>query len=106
MLGWIAFLGGTSAMLLWMSRAQPFPEIGGRWAWLMLIIAGILAISMNSPRVMNPNLPAIIAAAMGGVGMIVGALQDRRNLDVILTPFAGILTIKQINGSYSFWPRS
>ena len=90
MLGWIAFLGGTSAMLLWMSRAQPFPEIGGRWAWLMLIIAGILAISMNSPRVMNPNLPAIIAAAMGGVGMIVGALQDRRNNDVILTPFAGM----------------
>ena len=90
MLGWIAFLGGTSAILLWMSRAQPFPEIGGRWAWLMLVIAGILAIAMNSPRTMNPNLPAIIAGAIGGLGVVVGAMHDRRKQDVILGPFAGM----------------
>jgi hypothetical protein len=90
MLGWIAFLGGTSAMLLWMSRAQPFPEIGGRWAWLMLGIAGILAIAMNSPRTMNPNLPAIIAGAIGGLGVVIGAMHDRRKQDVILGPFAGM----------------
>jgi len=90
MLGWIIFLGGTSAMLLWMSRAQPFPEIGSRWAWLMLGLAGILAIAMNSPRTMNPNLPAIIAGAIGGLGVVIGVIHDRRNYDVILTPFAGM----------------
>ena len=89
MLGWIAFLGGTSAMLLWMSRAQPFPEIGGRWAWLMLGLTGILAIAMNSPRAMNPNLPAIVAGGIGGLGVVVGAMYDRRKQDVILAPFAG-----------------
>ena len=89
MLGWIAFLGGTSAMLLWMSRAQPFPEIGGRWAWLMLGLTGILAIAMNSPRAMNPNLPAIVAGGIGGLGVVVGAMHDRRKQDVILAPFAG-----------------
>ena len=89
MLGWIAFLGGTSAMLLWMSRAQPFPEIGSRWAWLMLGITGILAIAMNSPRAMNPNLPVIVAGGIGGLGVIVGAMHDRRKQDVILAPFAG-----------------
>ena len=89
MLGWIAFLGGTSAMLLWMSRAQPFPEIGSRWAWLMLGLTGILAIAMNSPRAMNPNLPAIVAGGIGGLGVVVGAMHDRRKQDVILAPFAG-----------------
>ena len=89
MLGWIAFLGGTSAMLLWMSRAQPFPEIGGRWAWMMLGLTGILAIAMNSPRSMNPNLPAIVAGGIGGLGVVVGAMYDRRKQDVILAPFAG-----------------
>lgn len=90
MLGWIAFLGGTSAVLLWMSRAQPFPEIGSRWAWLMLGLTGILAIAMNSPRTMNPILPAIIAGAIGGLGVVVGAMHDRRKQDVLLAPFAGM----------------
>ncbi|MCS5536274.1 MAG: hypothetical protein NZ802_10505 [Candidatus Poseidoniales archaeon] len=89
MLGWIAFLGGTSVMLLWMSRAQPFPEIGGRWAWLMLALTGILAIAMNSPRAMNPYLPVIVAGGIGGLGVVVGAMHDRRKQDVILAPFAG-----------------
>ena len=89
MLGWIAFLGGTSAMLLWMSRAQPFPEIGSRWAWLMLGLTGILAIAMNSPRAMNPYLPAIVAGGIGGLGVVVGAMHDRRKQDVILAPLAG-----------------
>ena len=89
MFGWIAFLGGTSAVLLWMSRAQPFPEIGGRWAWLMLGLTGILAIALNSPRPMNPNLPIIVAGGIGGLGVVVGAMHDRRKQDVILAPFAG-----------------
>jgi hypothetical protein len=77
-------------MLLWMSRAQPFPEIGGRWGWVMLSIAGILAISVTSPREMNPNVPVITAGLIGGLGIVVGAMHDRRKQDVILAPFAGM----------------
>jgi MFS family permease len=87
---WIAFLGGSSALLLWMSYAQPFPEISGRWAWVMLSLAGLLAMAMSSPRVTNPDLPVIISGIMGGVGVMLGAWYDRRNRDVILAPFAGM----------------
>ena len=71
MWGWIAFLGGTAALLLWMSRAQPFPEIGTRWAWLMLTFAGILAMSTNSPRITTAETPIVIAGGMGALGVIV-----------------------------------
>ena len=105
MLGWIAFLRGTSAMLLWMSRAQPFPEIGSRWAWLMLGLTGILAIAMNSPRAMNPNLPVIVAGGIGGFGLVVGAMHDRRKQDVILAPFAGFwfvaATVSSLAGGWT-----
>ena len=88
---WIAFLGVTSILLLWMSRAQPFPEIGGRWAWTMLGLTGILTIAMYSPREMNnPNLPPLVAGAIGGLGVMIGAMHDRRKRDVILSPFAGM----------------
>jgi L-lactate permease len=88
---WIAFLGVTSILLLWMSRAQPFPEIGGRWAWTMLGLTGILTIAMYSPHEMNnPNLPPLVAGAIGGLGVMIGAMHDRRKRDVILSPFAGM----------------
>ena len=90
MWGWIAFLGGTAALLLWMSRAQPFPEIGTRWAWMMLVFAGILAMSTNSPRLTTEETPIVIAGGMGALGVIIGAIHDRRNQDVVLAPFAGM----------------
>ena len=90
MWAWIAFLGGSSALLLWMSYAQPFPEISGRWAWIMLGLTGLLAMAMSSPRETNPDLPLIISGIVGGFGVMIGAWFDRRNRDVILAPFAGM----------------
>ena len=92
MWGWVAFLGGTAAILLWMSRAQPFPEIGARWAWLMLSIAGILAISITSPREIDAEVNVVVygAGIIGGLGVVFGAVHDRRKQDVILAPFAGM----------------
>ncbi|MEC7703712.1 MAG: hypothetical protein VX906_00530 [Candidatus Thermoplasmatota archaeon] len=90
MWGWVVFLGGTSVILLWMSRAQPFPEISGRWALMMMGIAGLLAISMSSPRATEPYLPALLSGLFGGSGIIIGSVHDRRNRDVILSPFAGM----------------
>lgn len=73
-----------------MSRAQPFPEIGTRWAWMMLTFAGILAMSTNSPRLTSEETPIVIAGGMGALGVIIGAIHDRRNQDVVLAPFAGM----------------
>jgi hypothetical protein len=88
---WVAFLGGSAVLLLWMSRAQPFPEIGTRWGWSMLFFAGILAITTQSPRDPNPDLPALLATSLGGLGVVVGirhASVFKR--DVLVAPFAGM----------------
>ena len=88
---WVAFLGGTSALLLWMSRAQPFPEIGGRWAWAMIGITGILAIATQSPRNTDPDLPGLIAALVGGIGVMFGVRYTSiQKTDVIVAPFTGM----------------
>ncbi|MEE2758894.1 MAG: hypothetical protein VYA86_02820 [Candidatus Thermoplasmatota archaeon] len=90
MWGWIWFLAGTAALLLWMSRAQPFPEIGSRWAWAMLSLAAVLALSTNSPRLTSEETPIAIAGCMGALGIVIGVIHDRWNRDVIVAPFAGM----------------
>jgi|TARA_B000000532_G_scaffold63495_1_gene50067 hypothetical protein len=56
----------------------------------MLTFAGILAMSTNSPRITTAETPIVIAGGMGALGVIVGAVHDRRNQDVVLAPFAGM----------------
>ncbi len=91
MWGWIAFLGGTAFVLLWMSRAQPFPEIGTRWAWLMICVAGLLAIATQGSRQTNPELAPILATALGGIAVIIGVRSASiLKRDVIVAPFASI----------------
>jgi len=57
---------------------------------MMLTFAGILAMSTNSPRLTTEETPIVIAGGMGALGVIIGAIHDRRNQDVILAPFAGM----------------
>ncbi len=46
--------------------------------------------STNSPRLTTEETPIVIAGGMGALGVIIGAIHDRRNQDVILAPFAGM----------------
>ena len=108
---WVAFLGGSAAVLLWMSRAQPFPEIGARWAWWMLAFAGLLAISVTSPREMNPSLPPMLAVGFGGLGTVVGVHHASvRRTDDIVAPFASLWlavgTISLLGSSWAEFNRS
>tara|TARA_Y100001934_G_scaffold272979_1_gene362332 strand:+ start:785 stop:1399 length:615 start_codon:yes stop_codon:yes gene_type:complete len=57
---------------------------------MMLTFAGILAMSTNSPRLTSEETPIVIAGGMGALGVIIGAIHDRRNQDVVLAPFAGM----------------
>tara|TARA_B100000579_G_scaffold410160_1_gene399804 strand:- start:1486 stop:2100 length:615 start_codon:yes stop_codon:yes gene_type:complete len=57
---------------------------------MMLTFAGILAMSTNSPRLTTEETPIVIAGGMGALGVVLGAIHDRRNQDVILAPFAGM----------------
>ena len=56
----------------------------------MLTFAGVLAMSTNSPRLTTEETPIVIAGGMGALGVVLGAIHDRRNQDVILAPFAGM----------------
>ena len=91
MWGWITFLFGTASVLLWMSRSQPFPEIGARWAWAMLTVAGLLAIATQGSRQTNPDLAPILSASIGGLGVILGVRYTSiLKRDVLVSPFASI----------------
>lgn len=91
MWGWIAFLGGSAAILLWMSRDQPFPEVGARWGWLMLCVAGVLAMGMSSPRATHPGLPALLSTGIGGLATVLGVRHMAvRKDDVLTAPFASL----------------
>ena len=46
--------------------------------------------STNSPRLTTEETPIVIAGGMGALGVIIGAIHDRRNQDVVLAPFAGM----------------
>jgi hypothetical protein len=57
---------------------------------MMLTFAGVLAMSTNSPRLTTEETPIVIAGGMGALGVVLGAIHDRRNQDVVLAPFAGM----------------
>ena len=50
MIFWIVLFGGLGAYGYYLSRLQPFPEIGGRFAAVLLFMALILWIASTSPR--------------------------------------------------------
>jgi len=102
---WIAFIGGTATVLLWMSRAQPFPEISARWAWLMICVAILLAIATQGTRQTSPDVAPILSASIGGIGVILGicstSIQKR---DVLVAPFASLwLTVGTISLLTTDW---
>ena len=86
---WIVFLGGSATILLWMSHAQPFPEISARWAWLMICVASLLAIATQGTRQTSPDVAPILSASIGGVGVVMGIRSTSiHKRDVIVAPFA------------------
>jgi len=92
MYGWVGFFALIGATTLWMSRSQPFPEVSARFGWFVLFIAGLLAISTQSPRPTDADVPMLLAAAIGGLGVIIGIRSTSiTRTDVILAPYAGFL---------------
>ena len=75
---------------LYYSRHQPFPEISGRFAVVLIIIGVILWISTTAPRPTGESVPGIVAAFIGGVAVVIGVIHMTvlRN-DVVVAPFGG-----------------
>ena len=92
MLLWIFLLCGLGAYCYYLSRLQPFPEKGNRFAMVLFSGALILWISSTSPEEAGDDLPAAISVFLGGV-FVVSGIRDMSIMktDVIVAPLAGIL---------------
>ena len=93
MLYWIILFAILSGVIFWYSRKQPFPEISGYFAAILLFIALILWLATSAPRGEgNELVPAYIASIIGGLAVILGVFKmSVSNDDVIVAPFGGIL---------------
>ena len=92
MLLWIVLLCGLGAYCYYLSRLQPFPEKGNRFAMILFSGALVLWISSTSPEEAGGDLPAAISVFLGGIFVITG-IRDMSIMktDVIVAPLAGIL---------------
>ncbi len=92
MLLWVVLLCGLGCYCYYLSRLQPFPERGSRFAMVLFSGALILWISSTSPEEVGGDLPAAISVFLGGV-FVVSGIRDMSVMktDVIVAPLAGIL---------------
>ena len=92
MLLWIVLLCGIGGYCYYLSRLQPFPEKGNRFAMILFAGALILWMSSTSPGGVGSDLPAAISVFLGGV-FVVSGIRDMSLMktDVIVAPLAGIL---------------
>ena len=92
MMFWIVLFLGLGLVVLYYSRHQPFPEISGRFALLLLVAGGMLWLSTTAPRETGESVPAVVATVVGGAAVVIGVIQMSmlRN-DVIVAPFGGVL---------------
>lgn len=89
---WIALFVALGLVSINYARHQPFPEFGNRFGWLCLGIGVIFLISRNAPRETALLAPTVVAAAIGGLGVVIGVhhmVVTQR--DVLVAPFAGVL---------------
>ncbi len=89
---WIGLFVVVGIGIFSYSRHQPFPEVSSRFAYLLILIAVVLWISSTAPRSTSDSVPAITAALVGGLGVIVGVRHMAvTHKDVLLAPFGGVL---------------
>ncbi len=90
---WIILFAGMAIIVFWYSRKQPFPEISGRFAGILLFVSIILWLSINAPRgVENELVPAYLSSIIGGSAVIYGVIKmSVSNDDVVVAPFGGVL---------------
>ncbi len=92
MLFWIGLFLGVGSVTYYLGRLQPFPEISGRFAGLVLVLALILWISSTSPRQGSDQFPEVLSVIVGGGAVVLGVWNmGVTKEDVILAPLGGVL---------------
>ena len=88
----VAVVAIVSLALIVGSRHQPFPEISGRFGWVMASIAGLLALGESAPRPMSLTALLTVVLVAGSYGVLVGVhhmVRTRR--DVFIAPMSGFV---------------
>lgn len=94
MLFWISLFSLIGILTFYYSRLQPFPEIGGKFSILLLLLAIFLWITESSPRPGSEDFAPTLSLISGGLGVIIGIRHmGITKKDVILAPLAGVLFI-------------
>ena len=89
---WILTFASVGIACMCYSRHQPFPEISGRFSALLLTISLLLWLSSTAPRDTSEDIPAILAASIGGLGVVFGVRHMTiTHHDVVVAPFGGVL---------------
>ena len=85
-------LAVVSVSLIAGSRHQPFPEISGRFGWVLISLTGMLALGETAPRPMSLTLLLVVVLGLGSYGVLVGVhhmVRTRR--DVFIAPMSGFV---------------
>ena len=77
---WIVLLFGLGSYCYYLSRLQPFPEKGSRFAVFLLAGALVLWIASTSPEGVGEDLPASISVFLGGVFIVFGIRDSVLNM--------------------------
>ena len=88
----LVVLAAVSLTLIAGSRHQPFPEISGRFGWVMLSLTGLLTLGESAPRPMSLTLLLVVVLGSGSYGVLVGVhhmVRTRR--DVFIAPMSGFV---------------
>ena len=86
----------VSGSLVVGSRHQPFPEISGRFGWLLLTVAGLVALGESAPRPMpmvtmlTLTLGTISLSLLGSIGaaLTVGLHRGTALLSLLILPLS------------------
>ena len=90
----LVVLAAVSLTLIAGSRHQPFPEISGRFGWVMLSLTGLLALGETAPRPMSLTLLLVVVLGSGSYGVLVGVYHMvRTRRDVFIAPMSGLSLI-------------
>lgn len=91
--GWSALVALVGAILIYLSRDQPFPEVSRRGGFILLGLALLLMIADSSPRDFDRDrITATVVTVSAGVMMVIGAYHLAiSHRDVVVAPMSGIL---------------
>ncbi len=80
------------AILIWMSRSQPFPEHSKNFGIFLIILGGLGFLAHQAERDVGPTIEPLVITLLGGVGIIVGLIHVvKTKMDVLIAPSSGFL---------------